>query len=85
MGDLAVIVRDPDCGGRDIGKIVQIVGWDAAIKEWDCTSTNPLWSASTKRLVTEIAIPDEFLRPIRPDEGTDETLTWKELPHKETA
>lgn len=31
------------------------------------------------------AARDEQLRPIRPSEGTDETLTWLDVPHKEVA
>lgn len=27
-----------------------------------------------------LGFPDEYLRPIRGDEGTDETLLWKPLP-----
>lgn len=30
-------------------------------------------------------VPDEQLRPIRDNPGTDETLTWAPVPHKETA
>lgn len=37
------------------------------------------------RLAMYGGIRDVWLRPIRPSEGQDETLTWKEVPHKERA
>ena len=30
-------------------------------------------------------VRDQNLKPIRPSEGQDETLSWKDVPHKELA
>jgi hypothetical protein len=81
VGDLAVIVRDPDNNGRDAGVIVEIVGYGLDCQSWFCRSRGrrlrffrlggliPWWSH-------EGHIPDEWLRPLRDGEGTDETMAW---------
>lgn len=84
QGDLAIVVKS--YGGhegaivrcvriseyksfyRPDGKIVNFDAWelDRKFMGWDGGMTN--------------ICPDEYLRPIRPSEGADETLTWKAVP-----
>lgn len=87
QGDLAIFVKS--AAGNE-GKIVQCVEYvgkkalhfpDGKIEEVDCWITEPQfpgWSGQTKNVFT----PDDFLRPIRDNDGQDETLTWAGLPKK---
>lgn len=94
-GDLAVIVTgETPQESEDLGKFVLVIeAGDSYSDEgdsrfyWRCESqSGPLWAYDeffgVKRWwrVTEAHISDGALRPIRPGEGTDETLTWKEVP-----
>lgn len=85
LGDLAVIVRS--FAGND-GKIVRCIRFAGLISYTDGT-TEPSWyvdcdlkgqDGSPNPLVS-----DYQLRPIRPNEGDDETLTWAGKPEGVTA
>jgi hypothetical protein len=71
-GDLAVIVKG-DAGDNHVGKLVTTVRlFDA--DSWVC---NPRLLGFDGR---GIAWLDSALRPIRPSDGEDESLSWKEVP-----
>jgi hypothetical protein len=78
QGDLAVIVKvlNPK-NSQIIGKIVRciepVVSWDN-IAGW----------AVDPPLSFAIGVADENLRPIRDNDGEDETLQWSPVPTKET-
>jgi len=89
QGDLAVMVKS--YAGNQ-GKIVQCIR--LATKEeiddaWFLTKDGPIWIIdrlipTIKKGLQRLAI-DAQLRPIRPSEGQDETLTWAPVPKKERA
>ena len=83
QGDLAVIVGGDLCDQNILGSIIKLGKFDP---EW----AKPAWFYEGKRLFDlmgrEIeSFADDGLRPIRPSEGQDETLSWKDVPHKELA
>lgn len=87
QGELAIFVKST--AGHE-GKIVRCAEYvgkkalqfpDGKIEEVDCWITEPqlpAWSGQTRNVFT----PDDFLRPIRDNDGQDETLTWAGLPTK---
>ena len=95
-GDLAVIKGcDPNGSGRDIGKLVRIVGpgddWSDVGDTrhfWDCDTLGQRLECDGNSLsdgFENIDIPDEHLRPIRDNDGEDETLQWAGKPEGVTA
>lgn len=87
VGDLAVIVRSR--AGNE-GKIVRCLEFRPAqgfIRLNGSTYKAEAWRVDvalpTEANVLTSIVRDRNLRPIRPDEGTDETLLWAGLP-KET-
>lgn len=81
-GDLAVIVRSTD--GQAVGRFVECLQMDGNHSEF-----GPIWRVRTEgrgivtihgTLAIVLHMPDAWLRPIRPDEGEDETLTWAGKP-----
>lgn len=42
-------------------------------------------AAAGSRMTSYAVVEDYGLRPLRDNPGTDETLTWAPVPHKETA
>lgn len=93
IGDLAIIVVDEE--GSDLGKIVRVVelGDDWSYfgdtrHHWACDTLGQKLATSTpldefSDGVELIDIPDAYLRPLRDEEGEDETLTWAPSPTKE--
>ena len=88
QGDLAVIVKS--WAGNE-GKIVKCVrsfngsllNPDGSFLEgviWEVDENLKTWDGTFGKNA-----PDVYLRPIRPSEGQDETLSWKDVPHKEFA
>lgn len=89
-GDLAVIVNDPHCDQADLGRIVEVVAPDPQdFDEWECRPVGgpPLAYAreGEESRAGCVSIPDEWLRPIRDQDGEDETLTWAGKPQEVTA
>lgn len=89
-GDLAVIVKS-SCGNE--GVIVTCVEFLGVLQFVDPRG-NPTYQAPAWRVdkkirtiggATEDRIPDFRLRPLRDNPGQDETLTWLDVPTKETA
>jgi hypothetical protein len=83
VGDLAVIVQDPDCGNRDLGKLVEVLRRtpDSA-DEWECRSASgPLMHCGREGFDIEIDIPDGWLRPIRDNDGEDEMIRIAGIPN----
>lgn len=92
-GDLAIVVSTKSTS-RMLGRVVHVVRpWDHGERtsgvNWDSTDHGPMWvikSASGGGLpvrhfdVPERPYPDFALRPIRPNEGEDESLSWAEKP-----
>jgi len=81
-GDLAIIVNTLPEYSRYLGKILTCV----AVERWYKNSTLPVWSTEPKLIdgPYTLLVEDEALRPIRPDEGPDETLAWADVPKKAT-
>ena len=82
QGDLAVIVRS--YAGNE-GKIVQCL--EFVMFEF-VQGIYPSWI--TAPTISDIygrdcPVPDAHLRPIRDQDGQDETLTWLDVPSKEIA
>ena len=88
QGDLAVVVRST--AGNE-GKIVKCLklthgrlfnpnGSYVEGNLWEIEPELKTWSGSRSHLA-----PDIQLRPIRPSEGQDETLSWKDVPQEELA
>ena len=87
QGDLAIFVKS--CAGNE-GKIVRCAeyagkkeltwpdGKMAVCDGWVIEPRLPGWNGQTRNVFT----PDDFLRPIRDNDGQDETLTWAGLPKK---
>lgn len=83
-GDLAVLVRSV-CGNE--GKLCRCERFlGKVLFRWlDGTlSVMPAWKVDRAFLVSSgrmnDVVPDCFLRPIRPSDDPDETLTWAGLP-----
>ena len=87
-GDLAVMVRS--CSGNE-GVILRCIRL-ATSSEIDANrfvSWSPVWVVDRKLKATNgkmasLAL-DAYLRPIRMNEGEDETLTWAGKPEQVTA
>ena len=81
--DLAVVVRTTL--GINEGKIVQVISrYDGP---WRDTPNKPGWRLDRKAIVDTHGqyfeyCPDEYLRPLRDNPGTDETLLWAPVPSK---
>jgi hypothetical protein len=72
VGDLVVIVRVRAPNMQHwLGRIVTVIDWLDDCKEW---ITDGVDNGS------RVTGSDAALRPIRDSDGTDETLTWKQLP-----
>jgi len=52
---------------------------------WWCEAQTSLLSCTTRDSFKQLHICDDQLRPIRPSEGQDETLSWKDVPQGEYA
>lgn len=100
QGDLAVVVY-AELTPEMIGALVEVVRfarpeevvcgirYDNDLPAWVCRPVSgriPIRLLSGKfRIVTERVICDCLLRPIRPDEGEDETFQWAGKPQEVTA
>ncbi len=87
QGDLAVIVRSiyrPECVGAIVRCIEYKPNHDGA-PAWiiDRELGPPLVVGGLKRLGDWWS--DALLRPLRDNDGTDETLTWRDVPRKVAA
>lgn len=84
-GDLAVIVK----GSTDIlGRYVEVMRpseFPYPKDWWFVRSAGGSLVNTNGERVTESNAEDAQLRPIRPSEGQDETLSWAPVPAKETA
>ncbi len=74
---------------ENAGRIVTViarsdwVGYEGTVADWLVKGDRPLMGANLfgeRRENTHLHLKDDQLRPIRPDEGQDETLDWKALP-----
>lgn len=85
-GDLAVIVRST-CGNE--GKIVRCIELHPAGTDNSPIFKGPIWEIDAPIPSTwgdqTPYCPDSQLRPLRDNQGADETLTWLDVPTKETA
>lgn len=87
QGDLAIVVKS--WAGNE-GKIVRCIKY-AGVQPWQDGEDLPSWEIDIDLPGVygppENIIADEQLRPIRDpgDDAQDETLTWLEVPNKETA
>lgn len=77
-GDLAIVVKS--YAGNE-GKIVRCVRYIGVVDGW---RGDDYWVVDSI-LTTNTGLhgpyaPDSFLRPIRDQDGPDETLTWKDVP-----
>jgi hypothetical protein len=89
QGDLAVIVRSHAGNEGKLVRCLELIGlrcWfeaDGSVSTlWTWRIDTPLFNAEGE-LFPDIA--DDQLRPIRPGEGDDETLSWAGKPVKEIA
>lgn len=82
QGDLAIIVRTSYQTYSALGRIVKCMKLDVTkeLIAWRIEHPIHLPNGRIVELCEDIA-----LRPIRPSEGQDETLTWLDVPTKETA
>lgn len=80
-GDLAVIVRSKK---GHLGKLVHVLCIDREdrLGTWE---VKPLWNIKLPSGKKYFYIPDSQLKPIRPNDGQDETLTWAGKPEQVTA
>jgi hypothetical protein len=87
-GDLAIVVGGNGLGydplkmrGR-IVRCIRLLGADELGDEYD--EADPTWEVDIEVIDPDsglqVGIEDDFLRPIRPDDGEDETLTWAGKP-----
>lgn len=79
-GDLAVMVRSLAGSEGAIFTCIRLATSDELDRSSFRTNIGPVWKIS-KSLMTDIGIAmpfaaDSNLRPIRDNDGTDETLTW---------
>lgn len=80
-GDLAVIVNTIPRFSRFIGRIVVVVELNNSLP----SHFEPQWDTDLKENGHTVVVADRHLRPIRDNPGQDETLTWRDVPTKETA
>lgn len=75
-GDLAVVikVKYPE-DRRYVGAVLKVLSPGGP----DPEQMFHYWAVEHSKI---LEIPDEFLKPIRGSEGTDETLAWKKVPTK---
>lgn len=87
--DLAVIVCNdyPENIGRFVRVVCRAVGDDFAFyegEEWECEPATPLLAlnedGSKSWVIEAVCMFDMQLRPIRPNDGEDETLQWAGKP-----
>jgi len=79
IGDLVLVISaHPEWSGM-LGKVLVVKG--------ECADDPSEWTFDPPWMWRgyELTAPDHCLRPIRPNDGQDETLTWAGLPNKETA
>lgn len=93
IGDLAIVVRSAE--GKSVGTIVKCIRRIEAgetvdgifIREFDSTlwlvDRKMNWIKRNGTKYTLSAAYDRNLRPLRDDDGDDETLTWAEKPKME--
>lgn len=84
-GDMAVTIKSTN--GENVGLIIEVVEFLGAdngyVNLWNCKAAWPIIGydvVNRKRVTTKVAIPDAWLRPIRPPETPvtetrDEELT----------
>lgn len=85
-GDMAVIVRCPY--EENIGRLVRVLQPSAAFFDWDVEALQTLVACPAGFLEDQRSVPagavigafDHGLRPIRGEEGDDESLTWAGKP-----
>lgn len=82
-GELAVWVKPSnyDCEQHYLGRIVRVRKaniFDLQTGEVCWSYESPFWRCACGNL--SLGLPDDKLRPIRPDEGDDETLEWAGKP-----
>jgi hypothetical protein len=82
-GDLAILVRAHPVASACIGRVVRLVGvtlisgspaWSYEGMPWRGGSPMDRW--------TWYEIPDAWLRPIRDNDGEDESFRWAPAPEK---
>ena len=84
-GDLAIVVKmprlAPACFKQLIGRIVRVVVYRRALANRP-SFTEYVWQLEEQipigRFIV-LGLDDDILRPLRDNDGIDETLTWKEL------
>ena len=83
QGDLVVMVRSSN--GNE-GKVFTVLRFIGAVDGFDGSD---YWETDLElptRLGGSFAVArDSYLRPIRPSNGQDETLSWIDVPNKEFA
>ena len=93
-GDLAIRVRAPADAQIPVGAIVEVVRFfpdqSLIFESGRIVDGLDLWSVVYRgqkigAMGLAFGIPDNELRPIRPNDGEDETLQWAGKPQKETA
>jgi hypothetical protein len=87
-GDLAVIIWTK-AYPENIGALVRVVRESPNGPnpvhgfQWSCEALHPVRSSrGVMQPGQEGAMPDKFLRPIRDNDGEDETLTWAAKPQE---
>lgn len=82
QGDVAIAIK-----GVFTGRIVtctKLLGPKRFMTGHDSFVIEPAWAIDkplrNSRGILQDNISDEVLRPIRPSEGRDETLSWKDVP-----
>lgn len=97
QGDLAVVVSSANC--KNFGKIVRCIRIATRKEKFDAMlfafMDEVFWVTDARLLLSFIAdkspagftnlAMDSALRPIRDNDGEDETLQWAPVPTKETA
>lgn len=82
-GDMAVLIQDPACKGRDLGAFLNVVERAPHIANgWVCTRVDGRWlrcfneifGAAVPWWSADCEIPDSWLRPIRPPGLAAETV-----------
>lgn len=96
-GDLAIIIKADGDGipgqisRKLVGHIVRVVKLVKPSDEFHCYADlvwrfeEPILIVIDGRKYSADGMADDALRPIRDNDGEDETLTWAGKPHKETA
>lgn len=72
-GDMAVILRDPNFNGRDVGCFVEVLEPGATLGDWSCRSKGRKLAHFLSILgmnlpfgrSREVDIPDAWLKPIK--------------------